>query len=99
MMVAALAVVLVGTVVIWRDQFSPGSVGVSLLMIIGFSETLARLIQSWTKLESSVGAVARVKRFTAETETEEGPGRVADVPPQWPQAGALEFKGVVASHR
>lgn len=97
-MAAVLAVTLVGTVVTWHDKFSAGSVGVSLVMVIGFSQVLDRLVQSWTRLESSVGAVARIKRFTDETESEETAGRGAVVPPEWPQAGGLEFSGVVASY-
>lgn len=48
-------------------------------MVVGFSETLARLIQAWTRLESSIGAVARVKRSVCETEREESAGRAAHV--------------------
>ena len=98
LVVAALAVILVGIVVTWQDKFSAGSVGVSLTMVIGFSGTLARLIQNWTKLESSVGAVARVKRFTAYTEPEETTGRRSNVSLEWPQDGALDFSGVTASY-
>lgn len=97
LVVAVLAIVLVGVVVTWYDKFSAGSVGVSLVMVIGFSEVLARLIQSWTKLESSVGAVARVRRFVAETETEHsaGKGRLSR---DWPRSGAVNFSNVVASY-
>lgn len=98
LLVAVLAVVLVGTVVRWHDKFSAGSVGVSLLMILGFSETLVRLIKSWTRLESSIGAVARVKRFTIETESEEVMSRSLNSVPDWPLAGAIEFSRVVAFH-
>lgn len=104
---AALAVILVSTVVTWRDKLniSTGSVGVSLVIIIGLSETLTRLINTWTKLESSVGAVARVKRFVTETGSEDTEGSVQvsgnedDIPTDWPQPGAIEFDGVVASYR
>lgn len=98
LVVAVLAVILVCIVVSWHDKFSAGSVGVSLIMVIGFSEVLARLIQSWTKLESSVGAVARVRRFVAETETEQTAGKIS-LPRDWPKSGALKFSSVVASYR
>jgi ATP-binding cassette subfamily C (CFTR/MRP) protein 1 len=96
--VAALAVILVATVIIWHETFSAGSVGVSLVMVIGLSETIAMLIQSWTQLESSIGAVTRVKWFAAETESEECGDERGDLPPAWPQAGTLSFEGVVASY-
>ncbi|KAI8231960.1 ABC transporter [Colletotrichum sp. SAR 10_86] len=97
MIVAVLAVILVVIVVTWHHKFSAGSVGVSLVMIIGFSEVLALLIQSWTKLESSIGAVARVRRFVSDTETESAAGR-GTPPVNWPQAGAVTFSDVVASY-
>ncbi|OBR10917.1 ABC transporter [Colletotrichum higginsianum IMI 349063] len=97
LVVAVLAVVLVGVVVTWHDKFSAGSVGVSLVMVIGFSEVLARLIQSWTKLESSVGAVARVRRFVAETEAEQTAGKER-LSGDWPHSGAVNFSNVVASY-
>ncbi|KDN69811.1 putative ABC transporter [Colletotrichum sublineola] len=97
LIVAVLAVILVCVVITWHDKFSAGSVGVSLVMVISFSQLLARLIQSWTKLESSVGAVARVKRFVAETETEQIAGK-EQLPRDWPQGGAVDFSKVVASY-
>ncbi|KAI8263442.1 ABC transporter [Colletotrichum sp. SAR 10_77] len=97
LIVAVLAVILVIIVVTWHHKFSAGSVGVSLVMIIGFSEVLARLIQSWTKLESSIGAVARVRRFVSDTETESAVGR-GTPPVNWPQTGAVTFSDVVASY-
>ncbi|KZL84689.1 abc transporter [Colletotrichum incanum] len=97
LVVAALAVILVSTVVTWRGKFSASSVGVSLVMVISFSEVLARLIQTWTKLESSVGAVARVRRFVTETETEAIAGKTP-LPTSWPSTGTLRFSNVVASY-
>ena len=97
-MVTVLAIVLVGTVITWHDKFSAGSVGVSLVMVVGFNTTVSRLIQTWTKLESSIGAVARVKRFSIGTDSEEDLGKAEAVPPEWPHSGSLEFENVVASY-
>lgn len=98
MVTTVLAVLLVSTVLIWKDRFSPGSVGVSLVTVIGFSEVLVRLVQTWTTLEPSIGAVSRVKRFAEETETEEREEKGAYVPATWPQAGAIEFAGWTTSY-
>ncbi|PTB72853.1 P-loop containing nucleoside triphosphate hydrolase protein [Trichoderma longibrachiatum ATCC 18648] len=98
MTMAVLAVLLVSTVFVWRDRFSPGSVGVSLVTVIGFSEVLVRLVRTWTTLEPSIGAVSRVKRFTEETEIEERDEKGAYVPATWPQSGAIEFAGWTASY-
>lgn len=97
-----LAVILVATVVNWQSKLniSAGGVGVSLVIIIGLSETLGRLIREWTKLESSIGAVARVKRFVAETEQEDDASVQESVSAhEWILSGSIEFRDVVASFR
>ncbi|KAK3332944.1 P-loop containing nucleoside triphosphate hydrolase protein [Cercophora scortea] len=98
-LVAAIATVLVAVVVTWRDKFSAGNVGVSLVMVMAFSSVLMRMIKTWTVMEASIGAVARVKRFVADTESEDGEaGGKVDVPRDWPTEGRVEFRSVVAAH-
>lgn len=96
--VAAVAAGLVATVVVWRDKFSTGSVGVSLVTVVGFSETLARLVHSWTGLESSIGAVSRVKRFVDEVPLE-GTGSKQPLPRGWPETGSIEISELVSAYR
>lgn len=96
--VAALSAVLVAVVTTWKGDFSPGSAGVSLVMIVGFNSTLSRLITNWTATESSVGAVARVRRFVTRTETEDKGHGTVGIVAQWPQSGAVLFTDVIASY-
>lgn len=96
--VAGLPIILVAVLTTWKDDFSPGSAGVSLVMIVGFNSTLSRLITSWTATESSVGAVARVARFVAHTKAEDPTHGTVDVVTQWPQFGAVRFMNVTASY-
>ncbi|KAK7753241.1 hypothetical protein SLS62_004760 [Diatrype stigma] len=99
LLVTAIAVVLVAIVVTWKDKFSAGNVGVSLVMVMTFSSVLMRLIKIWTMMESSVGAVARVKRFVADTESEDkSDGWKAEVARDWPTQGNIEFRNLVAAH-
>lgn len=98
LLVTILVVMLIGMIVIWRDNFSAGSVGVSLVTVVGFSEVLVRLIRTWTMVEPSIGAVARIKWFVEETESERSVEKVLSIPTEWPQAGHLEFKDVIASY-
>lgn len=97
-LVTAIAVVLVAVVVTFKDKFRAGNVGVSLVMIMTFSSVLIRLIKTWTMLESSIGAVARIKQFPADTESEEKNGWKAEVAQNWPTQGNIEFKNLVAAH-
>lgn len=63
-----------------------------------FSSVFMRLIKVWTMMASSVGAVARVKRFVADTESEEKSGWKAEVAHDSPTQGKVEFKSLVAIH-
>ncbi|EHK47560.1 multidrug resistance-associated protein [Trichoderma atroviride IMI 206040] len=98
MLTTVLVALLVATVIVWRERFSTGSIGVSLVTVIGFNGVLVRLVKHWTVLEPSIGAVSRIKRFTEETEKEEQNEKADYVPATWPQAGAIEFAGWTASY-
>jgi len=84
MLITVIAAVLVAIVVTWKDKFSAGNVGVSLVMVMTFSSVLMRMIKAWTMMESSISAVARVKRFVADTESEEKSSCKAEVAQDWP---------------
>jgi ATP-binding cassette subfamily C (CFTR/MRP) protein 1 len=58
---------------------------------------LASIVGNWTSLETSMGAVSRLKSFGEtvpdENESQEKP------PEDWPQFGAIEINQVSASYR
>jgi ABC-type multidrug transport system fused ATPase/permease subunit len=97
--VMALAVILVSLVVSLRGQFSAGSIGVALNLILVFSQDLMQFIKSWTVLETSIGAVARIQEFVETTPSEEQhENELPIVPSQWPERGHLTFDRVTASY-
>ncbi|KAJ9136431.1 ABC multidrug transporter [Pleurostoma richardsiae] len=98
LVVAALAVLVAGLAVRLRASVSVGLTGVALVQLISFAETLKTLIQFWTSLETSIGAVARIKNFSEDTPDERLPGETADPGEQWPAAGRVEIRGVSASY-
>ncbi|KAK7181162.1 ABC transporter [Paraphaeosphaeria sporulosa] len=102
LIVAVLAAVLVTIMVVWRESFEPGAVGVSLLSVMTFNLNLALLVKSWTALETSVGAIGRVKSFVEETPSEEvdlGICRPLPGPENWPTRGDISFRNVTASYK
>lgn len=98
LIVAGLAVILMVLVVKLRTDISPGYVGLALLNVMNFNELLAQIIKNWTMLETSFGAIARLKSFSATTANENLPRETASVPANWPSRGAIEFKDVSASY-
>jgi ABC-type bacteriocin/lantibiotic exporter with double-glycine peptidase domain len=98
-LVAVITVALVTIAVMLTDEFTPGCVGVSLVTVVSFSEVLVRLIESWTRLETSVGAVSRVKHFVAKTGVKEARSTTAALPPMWPSVGAVQISNLTASYK
>ncbi|OAG04180.1 ABC transporter-like protein [Paraphaeosphaeria sporulosa] len=96
--VAAMATVLVTFATQVKGLSSAGSVGVGLIALLNFNDRLNLLIVEWTTLETSLGAIARLKAFSHETASEEDvPDAV--VSDQWPSQGSVEFRNVSAKYR
>ncbi|KAF3012558.1 hypothetical protein E8E14_000617 [Neopestalotiopsis sp. 37M] len=97
-LVTIIAAVLVAVVVSWKAKFSAGNVGVSLIMVMTFSAALTRLIKVWTMMESSIGAVARIKQFVADTESEETSLHKVELAQNWPMQGNINITSLIAAH-
>ncbi|KUJ07957.1 putative ATP-binding cassette transporter [Mollisia scopiformis] len=98
LLVMVMAVILMILVVKLRTEISPGFVGLALLNVMSFNQSLAYIIQNWTKLETSIGAISRLMNFSRQTASENLPGEDEDVTEDWPAFGNIEFKNVSASY-
>ncbi|KAK6217677.1 RAS2 protein [Pestalotiopsis sp. IQ-011] len=98
LMVAVLATILMVLVVKLRVEFSPRFVALAVLNVTSFSQSLAHVIKDWTQLETSFGAVARVKQFCGETEREDLPHERDPVPESWPSRGHISIKNLTAAY-
>lgn len=82
-----------------RLHSSSGFTGASLVTLMSFGENLSGIVIFYTKLETSIGAIARLKTFN-ETVTSEDKNEEDVIPPsQWPQTGSICLNGVSASYR
>ncbi|KAM0524595.1 hypothetical protein ACHAPE_000693 [Trichoderma viride] len=93
-----LALLVVGFAVKLRGSVSVGLAGVSLVQLISMSETLNMLIQFWTSIETSIGAVARIKQFAEETPNESLAGEDQEPPADWPNRGHVVIRDLEASY-
>ncbi|KAH8728019.1 putative ABC multidrug transporter [Phaeosphaeriaceae sp. PMI808] len=72
--------------------------GASLYSLITLGEALAGIVLYYTRLETSLGAISRLKTFN-ETVKPEGKAGEDIIPPKsWPQYGDIELIGVSASY-
>lgn len=72
--------------------------GAALYSLLSFGENLAGIVLFWTKLETSLGAISRLKMFNENVKPEDRDGETIIPPEQWPQRGVVEFKGVSANY-
>ncbi|KAF6809553.1 ABC multidrug transporter [Colletotrichum sojae] len=96
LMVACVAVVLVALATQLRAN--SGFTGASLVTLMSWGETIAMLIRFYTQLETSIGAVARIKTFSEKVKPESLEGEDIEPSEEWPENGAVELKGVSASY-
>lgn len=58
--VAGIAVVVVTFGLEFHATSGGGAIGLAMLSVLGFNQSLSMLINSWTTLETSLGAIARL---------------------------------------
>jgi ATP-binding cassette subfamily C (CFTR/MRP) protein 1 len=97
--VAAVATILIILVVALRGKLSAGYVGVALLNVVLFSQSIKLLITFWTQLETHIGSVARIKNFTTDPATEDDETEDHIPPASWPSLGKINFNDITAFHR
>jgi ATP-binding cassette, subfamily C (CFTR/MRP), member 1 len=94
---AVLAIILVG--VATQLNTSSGFAGAGLISLMTFNSTLFYLVVSWTDLETSIGAVSRLKGFIETVKSENLPGEDRLPPAQWPDKGEVKINSVSASYQ
>jgi ATP-binding cassette, subfamily C (CFTR/MRP), member 1 len=73
-----------------------GLVGASLVSLMTLSELACATVRSWVQLETSLGAVKRLKDFEEIPAVDVYQGM--DPPGNWPSSGHIKLDGVSASY-
>lgn len=103
--VAVLGTILMVLVVKLRSEVGTGYVGLAILNVITFSQSLSEILRTWADLETSIGAIARIKDFVTHTVSEDKPGEHEGLQAEeldlssWPSKGTIEFENVYASYK
>lgn len=99
LIVAAIAVLLVGLSTALRNRVDPGLLGIALVMMMDLGLVLSELVQNYTLLETSLGSISRIKEF-AETTPNEESGVIAQAQgscEEWLTHGEIEFSSTSIS--
>ncbi|KAK6948835.1 hypothetical protein Daesc_008906 [Daldinia eschscholtzii] len=81
-----------------RLHSNSGFAGASLVTVMNFGENLSGIVIYYTRLETSIGAIARLKTFNEDVKPEDKQEEDIIPPEQWPYSGEVELKGVSASY-
>ena len=85
-----------------RLHLNSAFAGASLYSLMTFGESLSGIVIYYTRLETSIGAITRLKTFneTITPEDNDSPGEEDIVPAtEWPDRGLLKLRGVSAQYR
>lgn len=74
-------------------------IGVALNVIFVTTSTLVGLVSSWTSIETSLGAVARLKEVEENTAQEDQPWEKVVPEGNWPARGNLTLEDFAAGYR
>lgn len=99
LLASAIATSVVLIAIVLRGQVSGAQVGIALNIMLVANTTLLKLVENWTTLEISLGAISRVKQLEKTTPTEGGPAKSSEPPQNWPSAGHIVFRDVSASYQ
>ncbi|KAF3197725.1 hypothetical protein TWF679_002821 [Orbilia oligospora] len=98
LIVAVLAFVIALIAVQLRHSLDPGYIGLALLNTMSIGEMLKVCIIFYTNLETSLGAIARMRNFSNVVPHEDDPGYDLSTP-EWPSRGDVVFDNLSASHK
>ncbi|PTB42176.1 hypothetical protein M441DRAFT_78932 [Trichoderma asperellum CBS 433.97] len=91
LVVAILTILLVVFAVTLRGKLNPSLLGIALVNMMSLGLNLKGIILAWSQLETSLGAVTRIKTFEETTPSELLPHENYTPPEEWPSQGSLEF--------
>lgn len=76
-----------------------GFAGASLVTLMSFGQNLSGIVIFYTKLETSIGAIARLRTFNENVKPEDRDEEDTVPLEHWPQSGVVELQGVSAAYK
>ncbi|PVH81323.1 P-loop containing nucleoside triphosphate hydrolase protein [Cadophora sp. DSE1049] len=98
LMIAGVATCVIAVAIYFRGSTSGAAVGVALNLIIVANSTLLKLVENWTSLEISLGAISRLRSTVNETPQEDKLWETLVPPANWPSSGLIEIENVTVSY-
>jgi ATP-binding cassette subfamily C (CFTR/MRP) protein 1 len=91
MIVLVIAMLVISLAVYFKGTITSGQVGIALNVVLEANLYLLRLVESWTRLETSLGAISRLRAFEKDVQPEDKPGEDREPSNDWPARGASMY--------
>ena len=98
MVVGVLTVLLVVLAVVLREKIDHSLLGLALVNMMGVGWSMKTVIQQWSVLETSLGAVTRVRDFSRNTPSEVLPKEKTVPAEMWPARGDIDIRNLVVQY-
>lgn len=96
LVVGVLTVLLVVLAVVLREKINPSLLGLALVNMMSLGINMKGIIMNWSILETSLGAITRIKNFSENTPTEVLRG---ETPAEnWPTRGDIDIRNVAVQY-
>lgn len=99
LLAAGVATTAIIIAVVFREYISGAQVGIALNIMLVANTTLLKLVENWTVLEISLGAISRLKTLQSTTPLESGTDWSFEPPKNWPSNGRVEFQNITAGYK
>lgn len=87
------------TILAVQLRTNSGFTGTSFVTLMTLSSAISELMQSYTLVETSIGAVNRLRAFSRNVKPEHESDEDTELPQHWPARGQIRLAGVSASYR
>lgn len=84
-----MGVIIVSMAVFLSHTVSQAGFGLAMASLLDYGSMVEALVMAWTGLETSLGAIRRIKTFVEDTPTEQNKPNAKDPAPSWPNQGRV----------
>lgn len=98
LLIGGVAILVISLAIMMKGSSTGAQIGIALNVVLAANTTVLRLVESWTQMETSLGAIARIKNFEHDTIPEDKPEENQTPAPSWPRSGKIEFRGITAAY-
>ena len=91
---AVLTVLLVVFAVVLWDKINPSLLGLALVSMMNLGFSMKGIIMHWSVLETSLGAITRIREFSEGTPIEVLLSESTTSPAAWPVRGDLDIRNM-----